>query len=213
MSQQPTSAAGLAPGSYAEAVAGRGVTAWLEARPATPAAVPSRLIPMPWTVSHRFSRRGCELADRHYSRQKPGTPQFVATGKPLVLLAEGNGSRALWVSLYQLPQYTKHAWPGAWCCSLFRNEGVGLSSDLIRTAVAATRFAWGPPPPLGFITFVNPGMVRHKRDPGRCYAKAGWRHIASLLSERKLVFQLPRDEFPTPVPARGQQREMFQAVG
>lgn len=30
-----------------------------------------------WTLSNRASVHGRQIADRHYNRQKPGTPQFV----------------------------------------------------------------------------------------------------------------------------------------
>lgn len=32
---------------------------------------------MLWHLSHRADPASAEIADRHYSRQKPGTPQFV----------------------------------------------------------------------------------------------------------------------------------------
>ena len=35
---------------------------------------------MNWTVSHRADPSAVKLADRHYNRQKPGTPQFVPHG-------------------------------------------------------------------------------------------------------------------------------------
>ena len=56
---------------------------------------------------------------------------------------------------------------------MFRNEGAGLSSELINEAVAATKAHWQPPD-LGIVTFVDASKVRRKRDPGRCYRKAGW---------------------------------------
>lgn len=125
-----------------------------------------------WRISHRADPRAVCLADRHYNRQKPGTPQFVPPGRCLVLLTpEAN---ALWVSSWPIAEYVKHEWHGAWICSCFRNEGPHLSSDLIRQAVAVTRWHWGDPPPQGFVTFVDAEKVRHKRDPSRCYRRAGW---------------------------------------
>ncbi len=62
-----------------------------------------------------------------------------------------------------------------WVCTLFRNESGALSSDMIRLAVGHTAAAWGEPPEGGFVTFVDPDRTRRKRDPGRCYRKAGWR--------------------------------------
>lgn len=127
---------------------------------------------MPWRLSHRGAKAAVALADRHYSRQQPGTSQFVPPGRCLVLL--GHGIPALWVTLWQRPEYTDHDWPGAWVCSLFRNESPQLSSSLIRHAVAATRWRWPEVPEMGMVTFVDPGKIRRKRDPGRCFLKAGF---------------------------------------
>ena len=41
---------------------------------------PGSLSPMPWSVSHRADPAALRIADRHYNRQKPGTPQFVPPG-------------------------------------------------------------------------------------------------------------------------------------
>jgi hypothetical protein len=48
-------------------------------------------------------------------------------------------SDALWVTSWPFAEYVRHAWPGAWINSLFRNESNRLSSELIREAVAITR--------------------------------------------------------------------------
>jgi len=88
--------------------------------------------------SHRFDIRALPLADRHYSRRKIGSPQFVKPGSNIVLLTEA--ADALWVTSWPDGQYVRHAWPGAWECSFFRNEGDVLSSELITEAVAITRW-------------------------------------------------------------------------
>src|SRR5512146_2941753 len=95
---------------------------------------------MPWHLSHRADPRAVALADRHYSRQKPGTPQFVPPGRCVVFVNTAND--AYWVTSWPFPEYTKHAWPGAWINSAFRKEGRGLASDMITQAVAATRWIW-----------------------------------------------------------------------
>src|SRR5262245_7684536 len=120
-----------------------------------------------WWLSHRADPRALPIADRHYNRQKPGTPQFVPPGRCLVLLSQK--ADALWVSSWPFAKYVKHAWAGAWICSCFRNESETLSSDLIREAVAISRWFWGEPPELGMVTFVDTTKVRRKRDWGRCY--------------------------------------------
>jgi hypothetical protein len=127
---------------------------------------------MIWRLSHRFEGAACALADRHYNRRAIGSPQFVPPGRCVVLLS--SFSRAVWVTSWPFAQYVRHAWAGAWVNSIFRNEGAGLSSTLIREAIAATRAIWPAAPSLGLVTFVDAGKVRAKRDPGRCYLRAGF---------------------------------------
>jgi hypothetical protein len=157
---------------------------------------------MEWALSHRADARALPLADRHYNRQKPGTPQFVPPGRCVVLLTPD--ADALWVSSWPFAEYVKHAWAGAWVCSCFRNESPHLSSDLIRQAVAATRWVWGDPPPLGVVTFVDPAKVRRKRDWGRCYRKAGWR-VCGATKGGLVALQLTVDDMPEAAPPLGAQ--------
>lgn len=150
---------------------------------------------MDWVLSHRFDAEAVLMADRHYNRQKPGTPQFVPPGRNLVL--KTHCGKALWVSSWPFAEYTKHEWAGAWINTLFRNEGAGLSSDLIRDAVAVTRAKWDVPP-LGMVTFVDVDKIRHKRDPGRCYRKAGFKHVGFTKVNGHMAFQLLPDDMPDP---------------
>jgi hypothetical protein len=129
---------------------------------------------MDWHISHRADRRALPLADAHYSRQKPGTPQFVKPGRCIVLLT--GAADALWVSSWPFAEHVKHAWAGAWECSLFRNTGPTLSSTLIVEAVAVTRWHWGDPPDGGMITFIDTRYTRSP-NPGYCYKRAGWRQV------------------------------------
>lgn len=148
---------------------------------------------MHWYLSNRFDPRALTLADRHYNREKPGTPQFVSPGSCLVLLTER--ADALWVTSAPLAEYTHHAWAGAWINSLFRNESGLLSSMLIQEAVAATRWYYElvrgeQVPSLGFVTFVDAGKLRvspKKRAPGYCYEKAGWVRLEETTKQHKLV--------------------------
>jgi len=129
----------------------------------------------PWRPSWRADPEARVLADRHYNRQKIGAAQFVPPGKCLVLLTEDK--TAVWVTSWPIAAYVQHAWAGAWVNSLFRNEGEQLSSDLIRAAVEATKERWPDVPTLGMVSFVDADKTRHKRDPGRCYRRAGWEHV------------------------------------
>ena len=130
---------------------------------------------MLWSASNRADSTVRPLADRHYNRQKVGAPGFAPPGRCKVFALRMPDVQAFWITSWPYAEYVRHAWAGAWMCSAFRNESPFLSSDLIRTAVAATRFAYGDAPPLGMVTFVDRRKTRPKRDPGRCYLRAGFR--------------------------------------
>lgn len=161
---------------------------------------------MRWFVSHRFDPRAAAIADRHYSRQTVGSPQFVRPGHCVVLLTSfGN---ALWVTSWQ--PIIKHAWKACWENTLFRNESDFLSSELIREAVSATRWKWGDPPSDGLITFVDRIKTRHKRDPGRCYRRAGFEVVNE--SEKYVVLRLGIESMPPPEAPHGAELSLFGNV-
>jgi hypothetical protein len=131
------------------------------------------------------------LADRHYNRQKIGSPQFAPPGRCLVLKTKGRD--AFWITSWPFAEYVRHAWAGAWICSAFRNESEHLSSELIREAVAATLAEFGPAPSLGMVTFVDPKKTRKKRDPGRCFLRAGFRYCGMTKGGLVALQLLPAD--------------------
>ncbi len=154
-----------------------------------------------WQVSNRADPVGVALADRHYNRQHIGSPQFVPPGRNLCFtLVDGDG---VWTTSWPFAEYVKHAWAGAWVNSIFRNESSHLSSELILEAVAATRWTWEPPE-LGIVTFVDADKVRRKRDPGRCYRRAGFDHVG-YTKGGLLAFQLLPDSMPEPEMPIGMQ--------
>lgn len=166
----------------------------------------------PWRMSHRADPAGAAIADRHYNRQAVGAPQFVPPGRCHVLVADpapGRGT-ALWVTSWPLAEFVRHEWAGAWINSTFRNEGAGLSSVLILAAIASTLVRWPEPPALGIVTFVDVAAVRRKRDPGRCYLRAGFEVVGRTKTRGLLAMQLPPDRFPPPCPARGQAAGIFE---
>lgn len=139
---------------------------------------------MRWKLSHRAEAASRLIADRHYSRQKPGTPQFVPPGRCVVLRTPEKN--ALWVTSWPFAEYVRHEWKGAWVCSIFRNESPHLASELNVEALAATRYVFGDPPevqsavgPVGIVSFIDrkkvrPIKVRGKEVWGYSYLKAGW---------------------------------------
>lgn len=156
-----------------------------------------------WRLSWRADPVGRALADRHYNRQSIGAAQFVPPGRCLVLVSEADDS--LWVSSWPLAEYVQHEWAGAWMNSCFRREGGPLASELIREGVAITRWRWPNVPSLGMVTFIDPAKVRHKRDPGRCYRKAGFRLVGRTKGGLVAYQMLPADmpDPLVPMPATG----------
>lgn len=153
-----------------------------------------------WCLSHRADPGVVPLADRHYNRQKIGSPQFAPPGRCMVLKTPELD--AFWITSWPFADYVKHAWAGAWVCSAFRNEGATLSSELIREAVGCTLATYGAAPSLGMITFVDMTKVRRKRDFGRCYRRAGFID-AGFTKGGLLALQLLPDAMPSAMHALG----------
>jgi hypothetical protein len=162
---------------------------------------------MLWQLSYRADPAVLPLADRHYNRQKPGTPQFVPPGSCLVLKTPA--CDAVWVTSWPHVEYVKHAWGGAWVCSLFRNESSHRASDLIRQAVAATLWCYGASPLLGMITFIDerhvrPIMTHGKATWGRTWVLAGFRAVGRTRGGLLAYQLLPGDMPPAAVPEGAQ---------
>ncbi len=162
---------------------------------------------MVWHLSHRFDKEALPMADRHYNRQKPGTPQFVPPGRCLVLKGEGS----LWVSSWQ--QYVMHDWPGAWMCTCYRRESGELASSAILDAVAATRWHWGNPPTAGMVTFINPRIVpgywrRGELSWGYCYERAGF-EFSGWTKGGLMARRLAPSKMPPPQSPIGAQEDLF----
>ena len=168
---------------------------------------------MNWHLSWRADPAVVPLADRHYNRQKIGAPQFAPAGSCVVFKTQPLD--AFWITSFPLAQYVMHEWAGAWMCSAFRNEGTHLSSDLIRQAVAATRWHYGEPPSLGMVTFVNAELTKGRRSkhaaPGACYLHAGFRQIGYTKMNRLVALQLLPAEMPAAVPPIGAQLRLEAA--
>ena len=127
-----------------------------------------------------------DIFDQHYSRyhyadgRKP--KHFVGPGEKLVLITPEADALFVWRKFISMDHQQGVN------CAVFRNEGPRLSSELIRLAVD---IAWQRWPGERLYTYVNAGRIRRKRDPGRCFLRAGWNycgrtksglHILELLS-------------------------------
>lgn len=160
---------------------------------------------MHWKLSHRAERAALAIADRHYNRQKPGTPQFVPPGRCLVLTARDGV--ALWVTSWPFAEYVRHDWAGAWVNSCFRRESGPIASELIWDALAATIWFWKNEPrimcphcgyEIALVTFIDTDKTKRKRDPGRCYLKAGFKLCKARTKGGLVVVHIRPEDMPLP---------------
>jgi hypothetical protein len=168
---------------------------------------------MMWQRVHRAEEHTRDIADRHYNRQSVGAANFMPPGRALVLLAKSKTGRATWGTSWPFPEYVKHQWAGAWVCSIFRHEGAGVASELVRDAVAVTRYVYGEPPGLGMVTFVNraevlPTMVRSHPVYGWCFRKAGFEEVGETKGGL-LALMLRPENMPPPAPPLGHALDLF----
>ena len=117
----------------------------------------------------KFDLESCLLADRHYSRQKIGTNQFMPPGKTIVLRSAKGDVVFGW-----LWQEKRDDGQAGYSCSIFRNESERLSSDIILEAESRAVAEWGEN--RGF-TYINPDSISNKRNPGYCFKVAGWKFV------------------------------------
>jgi len=126
----------------------------------------------PWVVTRDGDTDGLAIYRRHYSSRAYADGRdpalFVGPGGKLVLIAPDLSALFVWRKFKDdaIPPQTGVN------CAVFRNEGSRLSSDLI---LAAEPFAWNRwRTETRLYTYVNASKVRAKRDPGRCFRRAGW---------------------------------------
>lgn len=170
---------------------------------------------MIWQYTHRADRTAAKIADRHYSRQKPGTDQFTPPGRVLVLVTPEYD--AVWATSWPYPEYVNRAYKTAWVNSLFRNESGNLSSEMILRAIAATRWYFGEPPDEGMITLIDPRKVRPMKRRGQphwgyCYERAGFMHVGETKEDKLLIFQLLPENMPAAAPPGRMQLNLFEMV-
>ncbi len=164
---------------------------------------------MPWHHTNRADARVAALADRHYSRQSHGSRQFTPPGRVLVLRTLD--ATAAWATNWPYTEYVhRKIHPAAWVCTFFRREPECLhrASDLVRAAVAATRWYWGDSPEDGMVTMVDARQVAHKRDPGRCFRRAGFRPVG-VTDGGLLVLRLAPEDMPSPLMPNDVQLPLF----
>lgn len=121
----------------------------------------------PWVEIRDGNPSAYSLMQRHYSRRRyreRRQRQFVGPGEKLVLMTPCARAIFVW------RRFKDDSGQAGVNCAAFRNEGAGLSSDLIRSAMI---HAWGRWPGERLYTYVNPAKIRSS-NPGYCFLMAGW---------------------------------------
>ncbi len=143
----------------------------------------------------------CAMFERHYSaakslklRRSRGTRLFVGPGFKLVLATPCRRALFVWRKFKSADSQTGIG------CAVFRNEGAGLSSELIRAADDIADQRW---PGERHFTYVNPRAVRSP-NPGFCFRAAGWNFVRgadgkpATTKARKLLILERAPHLPAP---------------
>jgi hypothetical protein len=119
---------------------------------------------------------------RHYTARKVRKiEQFIGPGEKMALLTQDARAIFAW------RKFISDAGEVGVNCAVFRNEGCTLarSSELI---LAAKELAWERWAGERLYTYVDAFEVRHKRDPGRCFIRAGFVQCGKT-KDGKLIFE------------------------
>ena len=142
------------------------------------------------TRTTHFDAECAALADRHYSRQSPGSKQFTPPARKLILRDTEGKVVFAWI----WPKFRLDGQRGL-NCTIFRNESERISSEIILEAERMAVEKWG----VGLFsyrrayTFIDPACLRTSKKrgaefchwpPGRCFLEAGWR-FAGISAKRK----------------------------
>lgn len=145
---------------------------------------------MSWLRVTKSDRRALALADGHYSRRKPGSPQFMPPGQTLCLVTEDAG--AVWGWWRPDPGSGIPSMNGldGWTCTIFRRVSGSRASELILAAEIALVADGRGCGPSGMLTYVWPARVRSE-NPGYCFKIAGWVRLGPSADGRKELLWKP----------------------
>jgi hypothetical protein len=129
-------------------------------------------------ITKKFDPETVLLADRHYSRQKPGTPQFLPPGRTLVI--RDTAGLILFAWLHQ--KYRDDNEQG-YNCAIFRNESSRLSSQIILECEQLCVDEWGA---SRAFTYIDPKKVQSP-NPGYCFKVAGWKYSLTKMDGKHLL--------------------------
>lgn len=139
-------------------------------------------------VVPKFDREMAVFSDEHYSRQKPGSNQFMPPGFTIVI--RNNEGTLLFGWLRQIHRDDGEE---GYNCSIFRNTSDRLSSSVILECERIAFEKWGP---ARTFTYVNPRRLRTikrrgvefcRYPAGRCFIEAGYRLVRQTNDGKHLL--------------------------
>jgi len=110
--------------------------------------------------------------------------RFIGPGSYICLLTPESDALFVWRKFIDdcIPKQTGIN------CAIFRNEGTQKSSALILAAEPFAFNKWTRETRL--YTYVDADKVRHKRDPGRCFLRAGWNYAGETKGGKLILEKL-----------------------
>lgn len=148
--------------------------------------------PNHWHKVTKFDVAAALLADRHYSRRKIGSPQFMPPGQTIILLADVGAVFGWWRPDPASGIKAMNKLDG-WTCTIFRNESGAVSSSMILEAEQKLMEFAPDCGPDGMLTYVWDRKVRSV-NPGFCFKVAGWKVRGRSADGRKTLLGKPFDE-------------------
>jgi hypothetical protein len=139
-----------------------------------------------WYASTRADPRAAALYRRHYSAEKNARPgiralNFMGPGETMVLLTTRCDALFAWQK-NRAPRLDGQV---GVICTVFRNEGPILSSELVRDA---DQMAWARWPGERHFTYVWDAKIRSS-NPGYCFLMAGWRRCGRNADGRLTILE------------------------
>lgn len=148
-----------------------------------------------WIAVKDGDPRAVALYNRHYSARKGKIDRvrygFSGQGESLILLTVDCQALFGWrkQSIHDDDQDGVN-------CFVFRREGgLELASDLIKDAIQWAYTKWGNE---RLYTYIDSRKIRHKRDPGRCFLKAGFRKCGTSKSGLDIL-EIPKQDDSVPM--------------
>ena len=142
-----------------------------------------------WEKTIKFDPDAARLADRHYSRRTPGSPQFMPPGQTLILINPERSAVFGWWRPHPDAGIVPMNGLDGWTCTIFRNESETLSSILILDAETFLRESYNCGPD-GMLTYVWDAKVK-STNPGACFKHAGWTVKGRSADNRKTLLWKP----------------------